>query len=61
MSIVNESLVSDMQEKHVEEQSFKGKSMCLKFFEERMFAITSYLDMLSYEGDKRKVYVQAES
>jgi hypothetical protein len=63
MSIVNETFVKEMEGKQNEETENKGspKSMTLTFIEERMFALTSFFDMLSFEGEKKKVYVIAGS
>jgi len=67
MSIINEGLVNNSIEdnKNADDneinRNFKGKSVCTTFLEERMFSLTSYIDMLSYEHEKRKVYVKARS
>ena len=70
MSIINEDLVSKSiieDNKNADNnndnnnRNFKGKTKFSSFLEERMFILTSYIDMLSYEYEKRKVYVEARS
>ena len=68
MSIINEDVVNKSIEdnknadnKNADNRNFKGKSNFSSVLEERMFTLTSYIDMLSYEYEKRKVYVEARS
>lgn len=63
--VVNKSIIEDNgnadNNNENNNRNFKGKSNFSSFLEERMFILTSYIDMLSYEYEKRKVYVEARS